>query len=381
MKHIGLYVHIPFCARKCGYCDFYSIVPIGSQVDDLIDALLIELDRTLAACDYRVETVFVGGGTPSFLPEPFLARLAGHLRRIVEQHHPAEFSVEANPASLTRPKAVMLRNADANRISLGAQSFNAAELTLLERLHAPQDIAASVELVRRYGFEHLNLDLIFGIPGQTLESWEDSLRQAIALGPDHMACYGLTYETDTPLTRYRDRGEITPASDDLEAEMYQRAIDLLGQAGFEQYEISNFARPGGQCRHNLRYWHSQPGIGIGPAAASYLGGRRWRNVVSIDDYVRRIRSGESTVIDLEELPPLQRAGEEAMLRLRTIEGICRDEFHVQTGFDPGELFAGAIRQHVEGGLLMADDRRIALTRKGLLVADAVIRDFVLPDGG
>lgn len=377
---VGLYIHIPFCARKCGYCDFYSIVPTGSQAENLIDALLIELDRALAVGDYRVETVFVGGGTPSYLPESLLARLADRLRCVAERYHPIEFSVEANPVSLTPSKAAILRDAGVNRISLGAQSFNEAELRQLDRLHTPDDIVAGVELVRRYGFEHINLDLIFGIPGQTLESWEDSLCRAMALGPDHLACYGLTYEPGTSLTRHRDEGRLVPATEDLEAQMYEKAIDLLVEAGFEHYEISNFARPGGECLHNIRYWHSQPGIGIGPAAASYLNGRRWRNVVSVNEYVRKIRSGESTMVDSEALSPLHRAGEAAMLRLRMAQGIEADQFLAQTGFDPCELFADAIRKHVGTGLLKADEHRIALTREGLLLADAVIRDFVSPHG-
>ncbi len=378
MTQIGLYVHVPFCVRKCGYCDFYSIVPGGRQVDELVDALVVELDSVLADAQLRVETIFVGGGTPTFLSESSLSRLMARLVKVVESHHPAEFSVEANPVSLTEPKAVLLRQAGVTRISMGAQSFNPDELRVLDRLHRPEDIGAGVELVRRAGFEHLNLDLIFGIPGQSLRTWTQSLDAAIGLGPDHLSCYGLTYEPATDLTCRRDRGEIAPVDEELETELYFLAIDRLAEAGFRQYEISNFARPDGQCRHNLRYWRGEPGIGVGPAAASYIDGRRWRNVVSVDEYISRIRSGQSTEVDQEVLPPLQRAGEAAMLRLRMIEGIKCDEFKRQTGFDPCELFAEAIKAHVENGLLEADSNRICLTRRGLPLADAIIRDFLLP---
>jgi len=380
MIDIGLYIHVPFCGRKCGYCDFYSIVPEGDQVDRLVDAMLRELDQVLAGRDLGVETVFVGGGTPTFLPEQALARLMDRLQRVVEADRPSEFSVEANPASLTGPKAALLRRAGVTRISMGAQSFHEHELRMLDRLHQPADIADGVKLVRQVGFEHLNLDLIFGIPGQSLRDWAESLRKAVDLNPDHVACYGLTYEPGTVLTARRERGEVTPVDEDLETDMYLSAIDFLAGAGFVQYEISNFARPGGQCRHNLRYWRGQAGIGVGPAAASYLEGRRWRNIADVGSYIARIRAGESTVTDLETLDPLQRAGELAMLGLRMTEGIDRPAFRAQTGFDPCELFADAIRRHSAAGLLAADGRRIALTRSGLPLADAVIRDFVCPEG-
>lgn len=380
MTDIGLYVHVPFCPRKCGYCDFYSITPSDSLVRDYIDAVLTELDAALADNRLHVETIFVGGGTPSFLPESSLARLMGRLAHISRTHHPIEFSVEVNPASLTGDKAALLRQAGVTRISMGAQSFVGAELQMLDRLHGPDDIAAGVELVRRVGFEHLNLDLIFGIPGQTLRTWSQSLDAAVDLGPDHVACYGLTYEPGTPLTLRRDSGQITPLDEDLETEMYLQAIDRLAASGFQQYEISNFARPGGQCRHNLRYWRGQPGIGVGPAAAGYLDGCRWRNVVSVADYVGRIRSGQATAVDVERLDPLGRAGEAAMLRLRMTDGIRCEEFQALTGYDPRALFADAIENHIRTGLLTVDHNQIALTRKGLPLADAVVRDFLKPTG-
>lgn len=380
MIDIGLYVHVPFCARKCGYCDFYSITPGDSLVADYVDAVVTELDVALADSQLHVQTIFVGGGTPSFLPESSLARLMDRLGQVYRTHHPVEFSVEANPASLTEEKAVLLRQAGTNRISLGAQSFIRAELETLDRLHRPEDIVAGVELVLRVGFDHLNLDLIFGIPGQTLDTWNRSLNAAIELGPDHVACYGLTYEPDTPLTRRRDSGQVVPVDEELDAEMYLRAVDRLAEAGFQQYEISNFARPGGHCRHNQRYWRSQPGIGVGPAAASYLNGCRWRNIVSVKEYTARIRAGQDTAVDIECLAPLERAGEAAMLRLRMTDGIRREEFRALTGYDPHVLFADAIQNHVRIGLLTVDRDRIVLTRKGLPLADAVVRDFLKPTG-
>jgi oxygen-independent coproporphyrinogen-3 oxidase len=289
-----------------------------------------------------------------------------------------EFTVEANPASLTDAKAGFLRDHGVTRISMGAQSFHKHELHVLDRIHRPEDVAASAEIVRRAGFAHFNLDLIFGIPGQTRGSWEESLRRAIDLGPDHLACYGLTYEPDTPLRERRDAGLLRQVDDDWEAELYLSAIDTLADAGFAQYEISNFARPGGRSLHNLRYWKNLPGIGIGPSAASYLGGRRWRNVPDLARYVACVRSGDDPAIESETLSALERAGETAMLQLRLVEGIRCRAFATATGFDPHLLFADQIERYTGQGLLDADEERIALTRAGRLLGDAVIAEFLSP---
>jgi oxygen-independent coproporphyrinogen-3 oxidase len=380
---IGLYVHVPFCATKCGYCDFYSHVPAPGAFGPLVDALLAELDAGLAREGLRVETIFVGGGTPTLLPLVELERLFSRLGQVAQRDRPVEFTVEANPASLTVEKAAVLRQAGVNRISLGAQSFHPEELRTLERLHRPADIPASVALVRQAGFEHFNLDLIFGIPGQTQASWSESLRRAVDLGPDHLACYGLTYEPDTPLRERLDQGMVEPLDETTEAALYEQAIDFLESQGVRQYEISNFARPGAESRHNVRYWLNLPYLGVGPSAASYLHGRRWKNVPDTARYVAQMHLGQSPIIEVEELSPLERAGETAMLQLRLVSGIHRTDFRQATGFDPAELFAGVIARHVERNLLIADEEHIALTRAGRLVADSVIAEFLArePLGG
>jgi len=303
MLGIGLYVHIPFCASKCGYCDFYSVPADGECMDSFVGALLRELEEDVFVEGRTIETVYVGGGTPTILPTDLLDRLFEGLRRVVSTYSPAEFTVESNPGTLLPEKVEILRDGGVNRISLGAQSFSAAELATLQRSHKPEDIAASVDMVRRAGFIHLNLDMIFGVPGQTLSSWMDSIGQAIDLGPDHLACYGLTYEPGTPLYERRERGEVIPTDEGLESEMYTSAIGLLADCGFDHYEISNFARLGGKCLHNLGYWENRPCIGIGPGASSYINGRRWRNVPEVRQYVRRVHCGEELAVDVEELLP------------------------------------------------------------------------------
>lgn len=411
---IGLYVHVPFCATKCGYCDFYSHVPEPgafappavapdtaatasdtsatasgraatvrerktSPFDPFVDALLAELDLRLSRADLRVRTIFVGGGTPSLLPLRALERLFGRLGGIALTHGAAEVTVEVNPASLTDAKARLLRDHGVTRISMGAQSFFAHELRMLDRLHGPDDIPRGAEIVHRTGFPHFNLDLIFGIPGQDRASWAASLRRAVALGPDHLACYGLTYEPDTPLRAGLDAGLIRPADEEDEAGLYEYLLDWLPAQGFAQYEISNFARPGGPCQHNLRYWRNEPVVSVGPSAAGYLDGERWRNVPDTAEYVRRMQARQDPVIERERLDPPARAGEVAMLGLRLVEGLERRRFRQVTGFDVDDLYGEVIARHVADGLLRADGDRVALTRRGMLVADAVIADFVSPE--
>jgi len=304
MTDVGLYVHVPFCARKCGYCDFYSLVPAETDVELIVDCLPAELTSHLERKAVHVETIFVGGGTPTFLALPMLEKLLAPLAALARAHGVAEFSVEVNPGTLDDAKAAVLRAAGVDRISLGAQSFHRRELAVLDRRHDPEQIAAGAEIIHRAGFAHFNLDLIFGIPGQTIGRWRDSLRWAIKLRPDHLACYGLTYEPGTPLDDRRRKGQVEPLSEKQEARLYTTAVETLEAAGYAQYEISNFARPGGQCRHNLRYWQNLPTLGIGPAAASYLDGRRWRNVPDVTTYFGRIREGLPAAVEVECLSPL-----------------------------------------------------------------------------
>lgn len=377
MTAVGLYVHVPFCAAKCGYCDFYSRTGEPREMHRLIGAMVAELaDGPVARRDdLRIETIFVGGGTPTVLPEPTLEALFSALGQLAKTHAVTEFTVEANPASLDGRKAELLRRCGVDRLSVGAQSFDAAELAVLDRIHGPHDVAETVARVRAAGIRNLNLDLIFGVPGQTVLSWASSLRQALDLEPEHLACYGLTYEPGTPMHRRRAEGRITPADEDAEAEMYLLAIDTLASAGFDHYEISNFARPGSVCRHNLKYWHNEPYVGIGPSAVSYLDGCRWRNVADIRRYVAGMTAGRPNVVEQEQLGARGRAAETAMMWLRLTDGVDRAAFEAATGAELEVLFGDAIRTHAAAGLLEVTERGVRLTRRGLLVADSVLADF------
>jgi oxygen-independent coproporphyrinogen-3 oxidase len=378
MTPAALYVHVPFCSAKCGYCDFYSHPPAPHQPARLVRALLAELDASPlgARPSLAARTIFIGGGTPTVLPLADFRRLFKALGAIARRDAVPEFTVEVNPATADPEKVAILRDAGVNRISLGAQSFQPAELAVLDRKHAPDDIEKCSNLFDRVHFEHLSLDLIFGIPGQTPESWQDSLRQAVALGADHVACYSLTYEPGTPLHARLAAGAVTPLDDQTEAALYEQAIDTLTAYGFEHYEISNFARPAARCQHNLAYWRNDPYLGVGPSAVSYLDGQRITNIAYTETYIARIDAVRSPVADTERLDPLPAAGELAMLQLRLTDGIDIALFRARTGFDPLVMFDGVIRQHAVGGRLVVTKNAIRLTRAGLLVADSVMADFV-----
>jgi oxygen-independent coproporphyrinogen III oxidase len=372
-RPIGWYVHLPFCTTKCGYCDFYSLPTIPGLIDDLVGALVRELEGRNPG--RPVETIFVGGGTPTVLPEPALARIlseiTGRAGRV------AEFTVEANPSSTDELKLGVLKRCGVTRVSFGAQSFDPEELKVLERLHDPKHIFESVAAARAAGFDNINLDLIYAIPGQTVASWKATLSRAIELGTEHLSCYSLMYEPGTSLTRLRNEGRMIPSDEDLEAEMFECTIEMLTAAGFEHYEVSNFARAGRRCRANVIYWENREYLGVGPSAVSYLDGVRQKNVADVRRYVEMMHADPSAVVvEREALTPLGRACETAVQMLRLTEGIDRARFREQTGFDVGELYAERIKEFATLGLLHSDERGIRLTGRGMLVANRVMAEFL-----
>lgn len=370
----AIYAHVPFCQTICGYCDFYSVVYDKSATRPLVDALLAELDRHRSATPLDIQTLFVGGGTPTTLPPEELRRLLSALRACARRE--PEFTVEANPATVTAEKAAVLVECGVNRVSIGAQSFDPAELRVLDRIHRPAQVAQTVAICRAAGIRRVNLDLIFAVPGQTLDSWLRNLRTAVDLAPDHLSCYGLTYEPGTPLFDRLTAGAVSRLDADDEARMYEATIDALADAGYHQYEISNFARPGCECRHNLVYWENEPHVGLGPSAAGLVGGVRYKNVPDVAEYARTIRDGRWPRIHEERLPPDQRARETAVLGLRLNAGIDRARFSQRFGNDPARLFADPIARFAELGLVEVTDRAVRLTRRGRLVADTIVAEFV-----
>ena len=280
----GVYAHVPFCFHKCHYCDFYSVVDRQDRQGPFVDRFVDDLSAARPMLGRPLETIFVGGGTPTLLEPELLGRVA---RALADLGLAAdyEYTFEANPETVTAEGLDALASAGVNRLSVGAQSFDHRHLETLERHHDPARVERAVGLARAAGIGNLNLDLIFGIPGQTADDWSRDLDCALALEPDHLSCYALTYEPGTPLTARRDRGEVRATAPDLEAGMYEMTIARLAAAGYEHYEISNWARPGARCRHNLLYWTNGQWWPIGPAACGHAGGWRWRNVPGLAPYL------------------------------------------------------------------------------------------------
>lgn len=318
-------------------------------------------------------TIYIGGGSPSVLPRENLFFL---IKQIVARWGvKTEFTVEANPSQVDGYVLQNLFDLGVNRISIGAQSFDQTLLKFLGRKHNSSDVVNAVKLARQVGFENVSLDLIFAIPGSDINSWRSDLQSAIDLGVEHISAYSLTYEEDTPLKADLDAGAVTSVDEQRDREMYELAIDMLSQTGIDQYEISNFARNGFQCKHNLSYWANEPYIGIGPAAGGYWQGRRTLNVADVKDYVERIDTGQMVFDQQETVSGVDLACETAVLNLRRIAGINLVEFKEATGYDAMTLFGEAIEKNCQSGLLQAAQGRVFLTREALPIADSVLCDF------
>ncbi len=371
----SLYVHIPFCAKKCGYCDFYSIAYEEGPAAAYVDALAAQIN----GINSSVSTVFIGGGTPSALGSPLLKKLLRAARRLAAEG--AEFTVEANPESLDAGKLRLLLDEGANRLSIGVQSFDDRKLKRLGRIHSAKKAVDSVMLAKKKGFADLNIDLIFGAPGETLNDCYSELARAVKLPVTHISCYGLTYEKGTTLYNARKCGNIIPVDEECTAQMYSFAIGYLPRHGFRHYEVSNFAKKGFECRHNLNYWRNDEYIGLGPSAVSYIGGIRKRHVPDVWEYINRANAGKSTIVSSERLTGERKAKETAAVKIRTAEGIDFSWFKKKTGFALGELEADALRKLTGAGLIKYKKAKgraaaVSLTKKGFLFCDTVSSELL-----
>ena len=367
------YLHVPFCSHRCGYCNFTLI----TGRDDLIDPLLTALERELQALGepHEVDTIFFGGGTPTYLPVPVMERLLTLVNHWLPLASGGEWSVEANPHDITSELVTTLSAHGVNRMSLGVQSFAAEKLRLLERDHRHPQIVEAFEIAQTH-MASLSLDLIFAAPGETLEAWEHDLELALSLQPQHLSTYGLTIEQGAAFYSRMLRGQLVPLSDDLERAMYESAIDRLTAASFEHYEVSNFARSGHRCRHNEVYWSGQQYLAFGPGAARYVGGRREMNHRSTTTYIRRLLAGESPVAETECLPPEAAARERLVFALRRMEGISLTQFEQSTGFTVEKLVGHQLQRFCDQGLLHLEADRLQLTRAGLMISDSIWASFL-----
>ncbi len=375
----GLYLHIPYCRRKCRYCAFVSYPSTESGIKDYLAAVDTEMELAVASFPElvdRLRTIYIGGGTPTVLSPKQLERLLTGLYRRFGFNPKWEITVEANPGTLDYNKARGLKDLGVNRLSLGAQSFDQSELNLLGRIHTPAEVARAVNDARRAGFTNINLDLISGLPGQTRSRWRNNLREAVRLVPEHLAAYSLKIEEGTMLTAMVERGEIIPVGEDLEADFYEDTVEVLTACGYEHYEISNFARPGSRSRHNLLYWRYQSYLGLGPAAWSFIGSRRWENEPDLSEYTRKIGLGELPIAQTEPIDQPTRVAEALFMGLRLTEGLDLAGFAARFGVNPLAYYVKAIDRHIRLGLLQQTGDRLVLTRRGLLLANQVFTDFL-----
>ena len=368
---LGLYIHIPFCKSKCIYCDFYSLAGAEEAMDRYVSALIRQLEELAPRCRANpVDTVYFGGGTPSYLGVKRLKKILKAVFHGYQVTKDPEITLEANPDSLADKRTVSaLRRAGINRISLGVQSADDGELRTIGRVHTFAQAEAAVEAVRRGKIGNLSLDLIYGLPGQSLESWQSTVEKILALEPEHLSCYGLKVEEGTPL--WQRQGELELPDDDLQADMYLWAAQRLTAAGYEHYEISNFAKPGRQSRHNMKYWTLQPYAGFGPGAHSDFGDVRYAWVRDLETFCRGVETGESVLAESERIPPRDRDTEYLMLGLRTARGIGRREFENRFRL-PFAPIASALEPFRARGWAVEEDGRWRLTAEGFLLSNQII---------
>ena len=364
---LGLYIHIPFCKAKCAYCDFYSLAHSEEKMDAYMAALLRHLEEVAPrAAGMQVDTVYFGGGTPSYLGAARLCRILQTVLRLYDVARDAEITLEANPDSAGDWKELRkLRRAGFNRLSLGVQSTDDALLRRIGRVHTYEQVQQAVMAARKAKFTNLSLDLIYGLPGQTMEDWQRTLADAVALGPEHLSCYGLKLEEGTPL--WQQRQTLTLPDDDAQADMYLYTVAALGEMGYEQYEISNFAKSGKESRHNLKYWRMEEYAGFGPGAHSDFGGVRYGYVRDIDSYI----AGRLVLSESETDSTLARDYEYVMLSLRTAAGIDRQTFEkrYRQRFQPMETL---FEQYEKAGLASRTEGGWRLTPRGFLVSNSII---------
>ena len=374
---LGIYVHVPFCRSKCAYCDFYSITAKDPRVmDAYLEAVCAHIKEAgPLAPNYLVDTVYFGGGTPSFFGAEGMAQILSVIRKSFDVARTAEITFEANPDSVSDRLLRRLRSEGFTRVSLGIQCDNDEILKKIGRPHSYDQAVKAVSRIRKAGFKNLSVDLMYGLPSQDLESWQATLENVISLNPDHISCYGLKLEEGTPMHQYREY--YTLADDDQQADMYLSAIEILRQHGYRQYEISNFCRKGQVSRHNLKYWTGGEYLGFGPDASSDFAGRRFAIVRDLREYIDGIRTGGQVLREVQEIPNWERAAEFLMMRLRLVSGLDPEEYErkFMLSFDPMEKVLSRCRE--QRLAQKTYDGRWHLTPEGFLVSNTILSDLLI----
>jgi oxygen-independent coproporphyrinogen-3 oxidase len=374
-----LYIHIPFCHQICHYCDFNKVFFKDQPVDGYIDSLGKELAlwKAEGALDNPLETIFLGGGTPTSLTPLQLQKLLGYIHQYVPMAENLEWTSEANPDELTREKMQVLFDGGVNRLSMGVQSFDADLLKRLGRTHSNNDVADAVKAAREVGFTNISFDLMYGLPGQTMEEWEDTLRQAFRFGLPHFSAYSLIIEPKTVFYNLMTKGKLNTVTEDLEADMYEKLMIEMEAHGLQQYEISNFGRPGHQSRHNLLYWDNAEYIGVGAGAHGYVGGVRYSNAGPLKKYMEPLESGRRPILSTHEVPVHEAMEEEMFLGLRKTAGVSVGGFMDKFGESLEQVYGKILASEIGKGNLTLEDGHLKLTRKGRFVGNEVFEQFLL----
>ncbi len=366
---ISLYVHIPFCLRKCRYCDFATYPLRPDLMEPFLSALETEAESVGAEVQGAVKTLFFGGGTPSLLDGRQMGWLMDALRRSFNIQPQAEITLEANPETADEPRLRAYRNAGVNRLSIGAQTFDDAALKQLDRTHSSEQINRAYQNARNAGFENINLDMMFALPGQTMRKWQEDARRALSLDPEHLSVYNLTIEPKTVFHYWNRQGRLSLPDEDLQADMYEWTLDEMERAGYPYYELSNFAKPGSECEHNLRYWRNKPHAGIGPGACGYLNGERTANTRGTRSYIKRIEEGRDPIVERERLAGKAARAETIRQGLRMRSGVALTEYARRYGLNLLDDFQAEIEQITRLGLTKLADGALRLTRRGVLLAN------------
>jgi len=372
----SVYIHVPFCFHKCHYCDFFSIAGAEYQYEPFVLQLSKELEYVGGHLG-TLDTIFIGGGTPTLFEPQLFDNMLQAVSKYLPRSSQCEWTVEANPETITLEKAESMVRNGVNRISIGAQSFHPTLLKSLERWHDPENVGKAVECVRSVGIQDINLDVIYAIPSQTMDQLLVDLEQSIALSPTHMSCYSLIYEPNTPLRTRLDRGEVQRIEHELEASMFIRVIEVLQHAGYSQYEISNFAKKGYECKHNISYWTNKSWWPFGPSASGHLSGRRWKNTPRLSEYLSA--STLPQILDVEILDSDASAGESFMLGLRLTKGMERNWVDSLIAQSNNAWRKVVIERYIQEGFLHWVDDHLALTCQGIRIADTVILALLMQD--
>lgn len=381
MKTRGLYIHIPFCAKKCGYCDFTSLVGNGTQIDDYLSYLDKEFNLYKASGQIDdIETIFIGGGTPSILSADQLERLFSIIGENVDLSKLREYTMESNPGSLTRDKLELMKAGGLNRLSIGLQASQDHLLKFLERIHTYEEFLESYRSARLAGFDNINIDLMFAFQGQTLEDWRETLERLVSLEPDHISAYSLIIEEGTKFFNMYEDGSLTDYDEDEYVQMYRYTIDYLADKGYGQYEISNFAKQDKECRHNLIYWDDREYYGLGLGSSGYLGGKRYTNYKNMFNYYKKLDAGEKPIAFEETISNREKLNEYLILGLRKIEGISRTKYLDRLkniDEDKYKENIEIINSYIGSGHIIQEGDHIRLSQTGLEISDTISLDLLL----